>query len=94
MLTQLCEFLEHLKVKFWENLNGYFRIYLKERFFLIGHLNEHVGSVARDIDGVNYGHVFGVVNTKSKSIMDFSWIFYFIIVNTCHRKREYYLINI
>ena len=51
---------EHLKVKFWEELEGLIQdIPLGEKIFLGGDLNGHVGRVLRGFEGVHGGMVSG-----------------------------------
>ena len=50
----------HLKVKFWEELEGLIQdIPLGEKIFLGGDLNGHVGSVSRGLEGLHGGMVLG-----------------------------------
>ena len=85
---------EHLKVKFWEELEGLIQdIPLGEKIFLGGDLNGHVGRVSRGFEGVHGGYGLGEVNAEGNSILDFSSAFDLTIANTCFRKREEHLIT-
>jgi len=85
---------EHLKVKFWEELEGLIQdIPLGEKIFLGGDLNGHVGRVSRGFEGLHGGYGLGEINAEGKSILDFSSAFDLTIANTCFRKREEHLIT-
>jgi len=85
---------EHLKVKFWEELEGLIQdIPLGEKIFLGGDLNGHVGSVSRGFEGVHGGYGLGELNAEGNSILDFSSAFDLTIANTCFRKRDEHLIT-
>ncbi|KAM7489846.1 hypothetical protein LguiB_027330 [Lonicera macranthoides] len=87
-----CE--EHLKIKFWEDLEGLIQdIPLREKIFLGGDLNGHVGSSSENYRGVHGGYGIGVVNTEGKSILDFSSAYDLMVANTCFKKREEHLIT-
>jgi len=80
---------KHLKVKFWEELEGLIQdIPLGEKIFLGGDLNGHVGRVSRGFEGLHGGYGLGEINAEGKSILDFSLAFELTIANTCFRKRE------
>jgi len=64
---------EHVKVKFWEKLEGLIQdIPLGEKVFLGEDLNGHVGSVSKGFEGLHGGYGLGEVNAEGKSILDFS----------------------
>ena len=85
---------EHLKVKFWEELEGLIQdIPLGEKIFLGGDLNGHVGSVSRGFEGMHGGYGLGELNAEGNSILDISSAFDLTIANTCFRKRDEHLIT-
>ncbi len=85
---------EHIKVKFWEDLEGLIQdIPLGEKIFLGGDLNGHVGSTSEGYESVHGGFGIGEVNAEGKSILDFSAAFDLTITNTCFKKREEHLIT-
>jgi len=85
---------EHLKIKFWEDLEGLIQdIPLGEKIFLGGDLNGHVGRASRGFEGVHGGYGVGEINAEDKSILDFSLAFGLTIATTCFRKRKEHLIT-
>jgi len=85
---------EHLKVKFWEKLEGLIQdILLGEKKNLRGDLNAHVGSASKGFEDLREGYGLGKINVEGKSILDFSSTFDLTLANTCFRKIEEHLIT-
>ena len=60
---------------------------LREKLFIGGDLNEHVGTSRYEFDSVHRGFGFGKRNESGNSILDFALSYDLILANTWFRKR-------
>ncbi|QHO53152.1 Putative endonuclease/exonuclease/phosphatase [Arachis hypogaea] len=85
---------EQYKIRFWDDLESLVQdIPSRDKIFLGGYLNSHVEREVSEYGNIHGGHSFRVVNTESKTILDFSSTFDILIANTCFKKRDEYLIT-
>ncbi|QHO29329.1 Craniofacial development protein [Arachis hypogaea] len=79
---------------FWEDLESLVQdIPSRDKIFLGGYLNGHVGREVTGYGSIHGGHGFRVINAEGKSILDFSSTFNILIANTCFKKRDKHIIT-
>ena len=82
------EFDESSKCQFWEDLDEIVQgILIREKLFIGGDLNGHVGTSRYEFDSVHGGFGFGERNAPGNSILDFALSYDLILANTLFRKR-------
>lgn len=85
---------KHLKVKFWEELEGLIQdIPSGGKIFVGWDSHGHVESVSRGFEGLHWEYGLGDINAVEKSNLDFSSTFDLTITNTCFRKRDGHIIT-
>ncbi|XP_075108839.1 uncharacterized protein LOC107822112 [Nicotiana tabacum] len=85
---------EKVKRRFWEALYEVVRgILPKEKVFIGGDFNGHIGPSTGGYGEVHGGFDFGDRNGSSTSLLDFVRAFELVIVNSMFPKREEHLIT-
>ena len=81
-------------LKIWEDLDEIVQdIPIREKFFIGGDLNGHVGTSRYGFASVHGRFNFGERNEPGNLILDFALSYILILANTWFRKREPHLIT-
>jgi hypothetical protein len=85
---------ESVKIQFWEELDALVSsVFISEKLFIEGDLNEHVGSSRVGFDGVHGGLGYGSRNQEGEDILNFALAYDLIVASTLFRKRVSHLVT-
>jgi hypothetical protein len=65
----------------------------REKLFIGGDLNGHVGASNTGFEGVNGGFGYGIRNQEGEDVLSFTLAYDMIIANTLFKKRESHLVS-
>jgi hypothetical protein len=85
--------IESVKRQFWEDLDSMVStVPIREKLFIGGDLNSHVGATNVDFQRVHGGFGYGGRNQEGEDVLNFALAYDLLIANTLFRKRESHLV--
>ena len=85
---------ESAKRQFWDDLDDMVRaVPIREKLFIGGDLNGHVGTTNTGFEAAHGGFGFGSINPEGEEVLDFAVAFDLMLANTFFQKRESHLVT-
>jgi len=85
---------ESAKRQFWDDLDDMVRaVPIREKLFIGGDLNGHVGTTNTGFETAHGGFGFGSRNPEGEEVLDFAVAFDLMLANTFFQKRESHLVT-
>jgi len=79
---------ESAKRQFWDDLDDMVRaVPIREKLFIGGDLNGHVGTTNTGFETAHGGFGFGSRNPEGEEVLDFAVVFDLMLANTFFQKR-------
>jgi hypothetical protein len=83
-----------VKRQFWEDLDSMVSIVpIREKLFIGGYLNGHVGAMNAGFERVHGGFGYGARNQEGEDVLNFALAYDLLIASTLFRKRESHLVT-